>query len=404
MLFFLSLLSSFLAIILLIFNANKNRASVYLSSFFLLLSLYGLLHYLLFYSGSVVWIGLAFFNFTFLSYLIGPVFYWYIRSVLTDNPRLFKRDLLHLLPAVIFFLTSLPYILTPWSHKLEIAEKLLKDVGILREMHVTPLYDLVPEAVIICSRPVFILLYAIGSAVMLIHWVWKKRAKHVLYQQRYVVVWLSHLLISLIILALSNLLILVDSFVHKRITDFYTLNLFLLLSVVGFSGMLILPFFFPFILYGLPRLPESMVGSGHRLQDRNLTKIQNNKRFRLRLESDYLLSISEKTGSCMRELKPFLQSDFNLVQLSSLTHIPLHHLAYYFRESRKQSFNDYKNFWRIEHAKELILDGKADKMTLEAIGTLSGFTSRNTFFIAFKKAEGISPNSFFESISTGPLN
>ena len=284
MLLFLSLLSALLAIILLIFNASKYRASVYLSGFFLLLSLYGSLHYLLFYSGSVVWISLSFFNFTFLTYLIGPVFYWYIRSVLTDNPRLFKHDLFHLLPSVIFFLTSLPYILTPWSHKMEIAEKLLKDVGILWEMHVTPLYDVVPGAVIICGPPVFILLYAIGSAIMLIHWVWKKRAKHVLYPQRYVVVWLSHLVISLSILALSNLLILADSFVH----------LFLLLSVVGFSGMLVLPFFFPFILYGLPRLPEPMVGSGHRLHEGNLTKTQNNKRFRLHLESDYLLSIGGK--------------------------------------------------------------------------------------------------------------
>lgn len=35
-------------------------------------------------------------------------------------------------------------------------------------------------------------------------------------------------------------------------------------------------------------------------------------------------------------------------------------------------------------------------MTLEAIGMLSGFLTRNTFFTAFKKFEGISPGVYVE--------
>lgn len=37
-------------------------------------------------------------------------------------------------------------------------------------------------------------------------------------------------------------------------------------------------------------------------------------------------------------------------------------------------------------------------MTLEAIGMLSGFLTRNTFFTAFKKFEGISPGAYVEKI------
>jgi AraC-like DNA-binding protein len=47
----------------------------------------------------------------------------------------------------------------------------------------------------------------------------------------------------------------------------------------------------------------------------------------------------------------------------------------------------------------LILEGKAKGLKLEAIGTLSGFSSRNTFFIAFKRAEGISPSEFTSRVS-----
>jgi AraC-like DNA-binding protein len=96
----------------------------------------------------------------------------------------------------------------------------------------------------------------------------------------------------------------------------------------------------------------------------------------------------------MKELQPYLQSDCNLAYFSKLTKIPVHHLAYYFREEKRQSFNDFRNEWRIKHAKNLIKEGKNAELTLEAIGLLSGFSSRNTFFTAFKKAEGISPGSY----------
>jgi len=61
-------------------------------------------------------------------------------------------------------------------------------------------------------------------------------------------------------------------------------------------------------------------------------------------------------------------------------------------------FTDFRNRWRVNHAKNLILEGKFNDLTLEAIGLLSGFTSRNTFLNAFKKAEGISPNAFLSEI------
>lgn len=68
--------------------------------------------------------------------------------------------------------------------------------------------------------------------------------------------------------------------------------------------------------------------------------------------------------------KPYLQTGFSMAHLAVLLDLPEHHLAYYFREERKQSFTDYRNNWRVEHAKKLIEEGKAQELTLEA--TLTG--------------------------------
>jgi YesN/AraC family two-component response regulator len=100
----------------------------------------------------------------------------------------------------------------------------------------------------------------------------------------------------------------------------------------------------------------------------------------------------------MKEVQPYLHPDFNLTQFSVLTHIPVHHLGYYFREEKKQHFNDYMNEWRISHAKMLIQEGIATELTLEAIGLKCGFPNRDSFRTTFKKIEGISPSTFAAQI------
>jgi AraC-like DNA-binding protein len=160
-------------------------------------------------------------------------------------------------------------------------------------------------------------------------------------------------------------------------------------------GLLISPFFFPSILYGLPRIPDKPAEEKNQ-ENQVYTLPTEVKASAFRFEADYLENLGQKVDSCMKEFQPYLQTDFNLTHFSVLTKIPVHHLAYYFREEKKQRFNDYRNEWRVNHAKVLIKEGKANEMTMEAIGLLSGFLTRNTFFTAFKKAEGISPGAFAE--------
>jgi AraC-like DNA-binding protein len=170
---------------------------------------------------------------------------------------------------------------------------------------------------------------------------------------------------------------------------FYITDILQLLSGFGLVGLLISPFFFPVILYGMPQIPES---SNSKMSD-ELTLIENKKQLS-EFEQDYLILIKHKVDVCMSDLQPYLQPDCNLAYFAKLVNLPAHHLAYYFREERKQVFNDFRNEWRVNHAKKLIVEGKTAELTLEAIGLISGFSSRNAFFTAFKKAEEITPSAF----------
>ncbi|MDO9257517.1 MAG: helix-turn-helix domain-containing protein [Bacteroidales bacterium] len=396
MLLYLSLVGIFLSVLLLYFNARRNASTVYLGIFFLLVSLYGINQYILLESGSVFLISILATNITFLHYLIGPMLYWYIRSVLTDSSKLKIRDLFHLLPMLVYLIAALPYMFSSYSFKVEIAKAIVEDLGVLSRYNFTFLSEIFSNTIIYLSRPVLILAYTLGSIILYIKYVIFRKGLMVFPKQSFMTKWLSALLVFQLMLIISYLISLFLTFVNSS-DVLFTVNYLQILSAVGLIGLLISPFFFPGILYGMPRLPANAILLPE-AEETDPLQFREKKTIHY-FESEYIQTIEQKADSCMLELQPFLQPDLNMAQFAYTIQIPVHHLAYYFREVKKQSFSDYRNKWRIENAKKLISEGKASGITLEAIGLQSGFTTRNTFLTAFKRAEGISPNTFLMQIS-----
>ena len=395
MLFGLSFIGINLSAILLYFNARKYTSSIYLGVFFLLISLYGFIQYVVLYSKSVILIAIVFTNVGFPTYLIGPMLYFYFRSVLSDDSRLKKHDLWHLLPMLFFLAGAFPYMLSPWLFKLEVAQNIIEKNIMLTQngQPLVSMYQYVPVSVVFLSRPVLVMGYLLWSAGLMLRYKMHRMESMVLQQQHFMKKWLWILLGFLFILVLSHAIQLVETFAVMSIEIFKTLNLLQIFSGVGLTGLLLSPFFFPDILYGLPRFPQHSPAPV--TPDEKPEDLPNESRkSKINLESDYLVFIQKKADSCMEEFQPYLQQDCNLAHFSKITNIPVHHLGYYFREIRKQPFNDFRNGWRVKHAKKLISEGKGNELSIEGIALLSGFATRNTFFTAFKKVEGISPGAY----------
>jgi AraC-like DNA-binding protein len=400
MLLFLSILGIFLSIILVAFNARKNASTIYLGVFFFLLSLYIFYQYVLLYSKSVFLISMVIANISISTsplFLIGPMLYWYTRSVLTDNAKLTKKDMWHCLPMIIFFIAALPHAFIPWQEKVEAARAVVADAGFMGVYRATLLAKIFTPTLEYLTRPILVLGYTLWSAGLFINYLIKKRSSVVLSKQQFMKKWLFLLLGFLLVLELTQILLIIRAFEMHFSDMFFALNVIRILSGAGLIGLLISPFFFPTILYGLPRMPEPIIPPEPE-EVKTVLSPEEEGNYYSRFESDYLHSIGWKTDSYMKEFQPYLQPDFNLAQLSVNTQIPVHHIGYYFREVKKQHFIEYRNKWRINHAKSLIKEGKAKELTLEAIGKMSGFSSRNTFRTTFEKIEGIPPSTFASQI------
>ncbi len=243
------------------------------------------------------------------------------------------------------------------------------------------------------SRFILVLGYTLWSAGFYLRHTLRSKDNVILSHQLFMKKWVSVLLGSVFIWVFSHILLIVETYIYRNMSILLTLNILQILSITGLAGLLISPFFFPTILYGLPRISKSELSLSTEAQVIELLPGEVKMKTPT-FESEYLHSIGRKADACMKEFQPYLQPDFSPAQFSAMIKIPVHHLAYYFREGKKQSFIDYRNEWRVNHAKKLIKEGKANELTLEAIGLLSGFSSRNTFFTAFKKVEGTTPGTF----------
>jgi AraC-like DNA-binding protein len=96
----------------------------------------------------------------------------------------------------------------------------------------------------------------------------------------------------------------------------------------------------------------------------------------------------------MKNQKLFLDSELNLIKLSSISGIPLHQLSYTINNGFNENFFMFVNRFRIEEAKKLILDPKMNYLSILGIGFEVGFNSKTVFNTTFKKITGFTPTSF----------
>jgi len=390
MLLYISLFGIFLSLLLLYFNGRNYPASRYLGFYFLFLSIYGVNQFVVLSSKSVFWVSIFTTNFTCFAYLVGPLSFLYIRSVITDNAQLRKSDVLHLLPMLFYLTAALPYIFSSYAFKTKIAKSIVADVGFLGQYKFTILTEWFSSTAVYLSRPGLVLLYALFSGALLFKYFSSKRKSNTPHSEGFIKNWLITFFGFQFLLVVSHLLYISESFGVGSSVLTLSEDVINFLSSIGMIGLLVSPLLFPRILYGLPNLsnvPNYPVPAEVLLKEEVVRKAP-------AYDDDYMSFIQSKVAAAMKEHQIYLQKEFNLSQLSVFMQVPTHHLAYYFANFRQQSFNDYRNEFRIRYAKLLILQEQSENVTLEAIGLMSGFSNRNNFAKAFKEIERVTPSVF----------
>ena len=252
MIFYISLFSIITSLILAIYNWRINKNALFLAGIFIIFSTYGLTHYFTVYYLDVFWTAIFYGNFSPFWYLPGALLYLYTRNTLSDKNTLLEwKDLIHLLPFLIQAINLAPYILSPFSEKLETAQLLITDINNVRTAGrgflLSPIFSFV-------SRPTLIIFYLLFSFRLIAQYFRNQRENLPQNKQNKLVFsWLITLNLIALIVAAGFLILtlkLYDQPVNRILIDSEPNHI-----ISGFAFAL-LPFLlivlFPQILYGMP--------------------------------------------------------------------------------------------------------------------------------------------------------
>lgn len=113
--------------------------------------------------------------------------------------------------------------------------------------------------------------------------------------------------------------------------------------------------------------------------------------------TERFVEVLEKVESIMKEKELFLNPDLTIVNIAERIQEHPRLISRSINQMREENFNSYVNRYRVEKAKELLLEGKSKHMNIEGIGLESGFKSNSTFYSAFKKCLKTTPMQFLKN-------
>jgi len=390
---FFPLFGIFTSFILLYYLSSLNRSNIFLALFFLCCNLVVLVYYGLHFTKDLFWEGVSFVHWLPLSYLLGPMLFFYVKTTLADNNKLKKWDWLHLLPAAFILINCLPFTMLPFDQKANIAHEIVNVTE-----NYTLDFNFVSFEFILYSRSIHLLCYAVFSIGFF--YVHRKKMLGTLSSRSS-----NHSIISrwILLLCLLQIIIAINSIGHMSTlygvqfsifgipsTTFFSEKYYFEICGGGFFLQNIFLFLFPKILYGNVSYTIEE-GKNNIIDDIKLSLPKKQK------ETTSIQDI-ELVIQAYLSNTPFIHKEFSLSQMSFDLKIPERFLSNYFNKELEITFSDWRKNLRIDHVCRLIEGGEAKNLTIEAIATNAGFASRSKFIDAFKERKGVTPSAFIKSV------
>jgi AraC-like DNA-binding protein len=379
----LSGIGIFFSALLLIYNKGYKSANIYLGLFLFSFNFVTLSHYLyIFNQSKAVLAFMLSIPINASAYVIGPLAFLYVRSILRDNAKFTKYDGLHFIVFAIIFLGRLPHNLASWEEKYKVADLIIGHSW--KYLAQSNLINFIPLRINYALKGLHLLLYLIAIWGLIVTNKYKKSSNVVWGNQLKIVKnWLYFfaIIVTFLCVFLSSITLIFLN-LENKITFQNEGNILFALVFIGFFLLILGLILFPQILYGIPMEKPALVEKeteGFTLQDDYIDKI------RLSIEywkmDNRFLDIEASTHSLAKDID-----------------LPLHHITYFFNQINNEKYIDWRNRLRIEYAIGLINNQNGYKKTIESLGKECGFKSYSAFIQSFKLVTGKLPKDYIKEI------
>ncbi len=383
----------FTSFILLYYLSALNRSNIFLALFFLCCNIVVLVYFGLHYTHNKFWEGVCFVHWLPLSYLLGPLLFYYTKTTLSETNKLDKWDWIHLVPALLTIINCLRFTTLPFDEKARIAHEII---------NVTENYKLnflfASFEFILLSRSLHLLLYSLFSIIYFIKISRQTLLRFDRLPSNHSIIkrWIFLLSGIQIIIASNSLLHMLTVFnIHFSFESatyaqiFSAKDYYFGICGGGFFLQNICLFLFPKILYG--NVSYSIEKGKNNIIDELKSSLPKKAK-----EGTNLIEIEDAIKNYLTT-KPYTQKDFSLSQISFDLKISERLLSNYFNNELNITFSEWRKKLRIEYVCKLIEAGEFEILTIEAIASNAGFVSRSKFNEAFKEIKGVTPSAYIKS-------
>ncbi len=120
------------------------------------------------------------------------------------------------------------------------------------------------------------------------------------------------------------------------------------------------------------------------------------------LDSKLGQALKTELEAHMKNASPFLDNKLTLTRLADQMGISSNYLSQVINEQAGKNFFDYVNGYRVEVAKQHLLDPNKQTLGILGIAHESGFNSKTAFYTAFKKHTGMTPSQYKKEAVLAP--
>jgi AraC-like DNA-binding protein len=174
------------------------------------------------------------------------------------------------------------------------------------------------------------------------------------------------------------------------LTTYQIVNSF---SVIWLMILSLSLFFFPSLLYGkASEVPDIEIKEAKVRRKVQITDGEEKK----------LEQVIQRIESEMDGNRFFLIQGYSINDFSKDIQVPVYQISKSINHFRGVSFVDYINQKRIQYCIQKFDSGEWATYKVEAIAYECGFSSRNSFTLAFKKVKGVLPSNYRLKISDNP--
>jgi AraC-like DNA-binding protein len=375
MLSYASLLLFIIAVLIIIRSILDKSKEYFLGFLCIIFCLYIISYQTLFIELSAFYGAILFNHFAPIYLLVGPFLLWYCQYIIGDYRPFTWKDALHLLPAFIHLVSILPYFFVPFETKMEIVKNIYYVDGYFLNSQVNEFFS---KSFIHLVRLVTYLAYIGYCTLFIIEN--KKKIKRYIYNWLLFSIFL--IIVQVIVFAIFAFLL----FHNNQILGVTESSLATSIGLVEITLVLICLFIYPYeYISSRPVFSES---TQHKVFKGTVNESA--------IVYDKLLK--DRIRVYFDEQKPYLNPDFNAMDLTIALNVPQHQISACLRNEFAMSFTEYRTKARVDYAIHLLRSDEASKITMEAIGQKSGFHSKSVFFKSFKDVTGVSPSIYLKGI------